>query len=1107
MRRVQPGAAVALPPIQGPDVLTEPGGWTCTLPLDKKAKLHKGGAKKPVPGRDASPRASQEASARLHPEESKKQRSQSQSPTRAAAAQDGMPQSGHSFGMASARGASVDRLSAPSKPPTTGEEKSASGPDGRQNAMKGRVIETWLNHTLGQANARSMDDANAAAVSASAASTTAKQVQGLSQFGVDAAALERLGLDSHASERVYRAMFVYSQGLHAVLQEAVGKSKNASQALLVLWRAFTAVLEHAGQSEQHGAESLAALVARGNEEEKRRIQEQYSEQLNVLQAEGKKLVTERRSMQEELERLKEDEVRLHNDLEMYRSEHLVAVSKYEREIKQRVVAEVKFLEKTRWADALQEDLAKERKQGMQISTLLQEANAAQESAQVELDGLRMQVKTLEAQAASYKQNALEAAQQRQRHEQQVAQYKQNIERMGAKINELKEQLDAEAEQVKKLSEQRSAHQREVRRLETQYEDELHARKELQAERDHLREKIERLDKDLSQLTEERRNLQKEINDLSMSFRTNQIELKRKVEQLERTEKQHEKLSTSHRQLLDQHRTLCIEAENLREDVTHLDEQFKRESDLRKQLQSEVKQLQGKLQLMQMERDAQLLAVQGMQKELKEATEKGVRFDSIVRDTKHAMSKLRLEHQVELKAHAQKVAMLEKVVADERKERRNLVNETQEVCEKREDALDKLKEKRIECHELQRRLLEKEEEVDRLKILLRAQEQRNSEQLVTVDKYQAAVARHDAEVRQMQVLLECEREEAKKALQEMQEAHQHARHLLDRRVEHGRMYFEDAFSRLNFNPAADKLLLVEAEVEELKGKLEEAQVTIDMQDERFKNIETFINQKERRIEELEGEVQARVRERDQWIAKHTKMVHAVECEAMARNDAEHHCERIRQNNLAFDQMKASLESKLAAARNQIAGLQAELNKPKAEAATQTISNVLKSSIVQTDLSYQYLESTQHLQADRWRREKMELLKTASHFVEDAQAQRDFTVQTTSSQVEERALSGKALDLDVSQRVTLESSSAAGSSGGKFFMVGDARATSGQKTITPRSARGGHVPEPAPMSARKSFVQAPAGLPPSSAAVQAMRTGLSSGSRRGTVSSASQPRRPQ
>jgi chromosome segregation ATPase len=138
---------------------------------------------------------------------------------------------------------------------------------------------------------------------------------------------------------------------------------------------------------------------------------------------------------------------------MYRNDYQVAMSKYEREIKQRVDAEVRFLEKTRWADSLQEDLSKERKQSMHYAMQLQEANATRESVQVEVDGLRSQVKQQEAQAGAYKQGALEAAQQKQRHEAQVGQYKQNLERSAAKLQELKDQLELEVDQNKRLTEQ------------------------------------------------------------------------------------------------------------------------------------------------------------------------------------------------------------------------------------------------------------------------------------------------------------------------------------------------------------------------------------------------------------------------------------------------------------------------------------------------------------------------------------------------------------------------------------------------------------------------------------------------------------------------------
>lgn len=50
----------------------------------------------------------------------------------------------------------------------------------------------------------------------------------------------------------------------------------------------------------------------------------------------------------------------------------------------------------------------------------------------------------------------------------------------------------------------------------------------------------------------------------------------------------------------------------------------------------------------------------------------------------------MEQQIEQKSHAQRTAMLEKVISDERAERRNLVNETLEVNSQREETLDCLR---------------------------------------------------------------------------------------------------------------------------------------------------------------------------------------------------------------------------------------------------------------------------------------------------------------------------------------------------------------------------------------------------------------------------------
>lgn len=968
MLRLVPDAELALPPIQPVEISSSREAVGCWTVRERRPPVQPRGKTGVSKGRRAV-----SSDARVNPATAAATEDWESSAWYWQQERDRLITGGDGVGLDSVPFAETAR-SSPRKPCPEGEQQTP-GEKHKGQAMKGRAIENWLNHQLGVANVK--PKAELAGVAG-----TQNRMQGLSQFSIDAASLERLGLDGPSAERVYRAMFVYSQGLHAVLQEAVGKSKCPSQALLVLWRAFTTVLEHAGQSEEQGAESLAALVQRGNEEEKARIEGEYRGQIVLLQGQNQKVKAEHRELQLEIQRLRDDEMRLKNDNEMYRNDHQVAMSKYEREIKQRVDAEVRFLEKTRWADALQEDLNKERKQSMHYAAQLQEANAARECVQVEVDGLRAQVKMQEAQAGAYKQGALEAAQQKQRHEQQVGQYKQNLERSAQKINELKDQLEQEVEQNKILVEQNSNNARESRKLETQFEDESHARKELQNERDTLRDRLDKMDHETSELTDERRGMQKDLNDLSMKHRTDQIELKRYTEQLERTETALKKIEDSHRKLVDSHRSLNVETEYLREDCQHLDEQLKKESELRKALQFEKKQLTGQLQTIQIEKDTSQLALQSATKELQDLTQKMVKLESIVRDTKSSMSKVSLEHQVELKAHTQKVCILERVIADERNERHALVAETQALVEKREESLNLVRKKDLDISELKRHRLEKEEEADRYRILLKAQEHRNSEQLVTVDKYHAAVAGNDAEMRQMHVLLECEREEAQRKLAELQTAYASTRHTLEQRIECAKLAFEDVLSQLNFNPATQKIQVLELESLEVQNELRTAKAFIASEGEKVKNREAEITKRDDRIKELREDIKALQGELQESKALCVVNMLMAERQAFARCDAEHRTERIKQNTQAFDDMKASLEVKIRDANEEIAKQKALINVEKVDAETQVVIHNTEGG-VQTDLSYQYLESSDRLNNDPRRLQRLDALSKASHFVDDSE----------------------------------------------------------------------------------------------------------------------------
>ncbi|CAE7466563.1 unnamed protein product [Symbiodinium sp. CCMP2592] len=440
----------------------------------------------------------------------------------------------------------------------------------------------------------------------------------------------------------------------------------------------------------------------------------------------------------------------------------------------------------------------------------------------------------------------------------------------------------------------------------------------------------------------------------------------------------------------------VELDNLREDVLRLDDQLTKETGLRKSLQEEKKTLMAQVQNLVVQLDTSRLAVDSTQRELTDVTNNKVRLESILRDTKSAMQKMTLEQQVEQKSHAQRVAMLEKVISDERAERRNLVSETMEVSASREETLDTLRKANQEISEIKRHRFEKEEEIERLKVLLQAQEQRNAEQLVTVDKYHAVVASHESEMRQIQMLLECEREEAARKMAELQDTYTAAKKSMEQRLEQYSHCCEDLRSHICLREdektkEAEKMKRahLEEQVKGLKARMDVVQESADQNEERAKRAEVEVQKRDARILSLQQSVTVAEEKRDMWKARLDAVLPDVEHASLAREDAQMQYERIRVSTEVFQEVKASLERQLAQAKMEIQRLVASLTRQTAEVGTQVVLN-LSDTAQQTDLSYQYLEQADHMQNDRWRRDRLDSLKRASSFVEDVEEKRDFTV---------------------------------------------------------------------------------------------------------------------
>merc|ERR1740121_706909 len=99
------------------------------------------------------------------------------------------------------------------------------------------------------------------------------------------------------------------------------------------------------------------------------------------------------------------------------------------------------------------------------------------------------------------------------------------------------------------------------------------------------------------------------------------------------------------------------------------------------------------------------------------------------------------------------------------------------------------------------------------------------------------------------MLECEREEAKRQLQQLEEVYEASSSTLQQQIEHWRLSYEDVLSQLNFNPATRRIQEMELEIEDLNRELKEAKEYIAVEMEKVKHHIEQVKKKDQQIGEL------------------------------------------------------------------------------------------------------------------------------------------------------------------------------------------------------------------------------------------------------------------
>ena len=106
------------------------------------------------------------------------------------------------------------------------------------NVLNARVIETWINETL--ADAEHLDIPGVI--------LKPTQKQPLQRYSIDRLQLLSANVEVSAIDRIFRGLFVYSIGFYEMLHKCLNHAKNKYTLLSAIWKVYSILLEYCCKS-------------------------------------------------------------------------------------------------------------------------------------------------------------------------------------------------------------------------------------------------------------------------------------------------------------------------------------------------------------------------------------------------------------------------------------------------------------------------------------------------------------------------------------------------------------------------------------------------------------------------------------------------------------------------------------------------------------------------------------------------------------------------------------------------------------------------------------------------------------------------------------------
>ena len=232
--------------------------------------------------------------------------------------------------------------------------------------MNPKIIETWINETLG--DAEHLDIPGVLLKPA--------HKNPISRYGVDKLSLTNAGIPTEVVDRIYRALFVYSVGFYELMKKALSHTSGKYRVITSIWKVYAVLLEYCSASDY---KMLINELSLQHMDEMQQLEHKYQDTIHDLE-DTKKIQSEN------IDTLQKYCTKLERDLANEKSNRIKLEEEFEqnsRNHEEEVQFRLKFESKLNNMHAIHRDVETKFKRSLnEIEILMTERDMYQQRAKV-----------------------------------------------------------------------------------------------------------------------------------------------------------------------------------------------------------------------------------------------------------------------------------------------------------------------------------------------------------------------------------------------------------------------------------------------------------------------------------------------------------------------------------------------------------------------------------------------------------------------------------------------------------------------------------------------------------------------------------------------------